>query len=120
MPKDAINKKLLLGSAFAGLLVVAPGLSVTASPTGGSTAKFFQTAQFEVGYRIAHAEDNPAGTGDEETGEPEEEKSSQKGSVSTSSSTTSTTTSGEEKDEGEASSGEKKSQEAKCGAGSCG
>jgi hypothetical protein len=48
MSKDTKNKKLLLGSALAGLMVAAPGLSVT-------TGKFFQTAKLEAGYGLAQA-----------------------------------------------------------------
>jgi hypothetical protein len=55
MSKVSKNKKLLLGSALAGLVLSGPGLSVTANTESG--AKFFQTAQLEVGYRLAGAAD---------------------------------------------------------------
>ncbi len=58
MSIDSKNKKLLLGSALAGLMVAAPGLSVTVTPSGG--AKYFQTAELEVGYRLAEAKKKEA------------------------------------------------------------
>jgi hypothetical protein len=51
MSKSSKQKKLILGSALAGLILAGPGLSVTAT----SNAKFFQTAQLNVGYREAQA-----------------------------------------------------------------
>ena len=51
------NKKLILGSALAGLIVSGPGLSLTATPTTGSGAKYFRTAPLSVGYREARAAD---------------------------------------------------------------
>jgi hypothetical protein len=60
MVKSTMDKKLILGSALAGLILAGPGLSVTATPTGG---KFFQTAQLASGYRLAQAEEKkPAAT----------------------------------------------------------
>lgn len=53
MSKVSKNKKLLLGSALAGLVLSGPGLSVTANTESG--AKFFRTAELEVGYRLAGA-----------------------------------------------------------------
>ena len=53
MSKETNSKKLLLGSALAGLMVAAPGLSVT-------TGKFFQTANLKVGYGLAQAKEAPA------------------------------------------------------------
>ncbi|HKX13213.1 MAG TPA: hypothetical protein VJP40_08675 [bacterium] len=51
--KVSKNKKILLGSALAGLVMAGPGLSVT---TGSASAgKFFQSAELEVGYRVAQA-----------------------------------------------------------------
>ncbi|HCU25158.1 MAG TPA: hypothetical protein DF383_09075 [Deltaproteobacteria bacterium] len=47
------NKKLMLGSALAGLVLAGPGLSVTANSS--SASKFFQTAELHVGYRLANA-----------------------------------------------------------------
>jgi hypothetical protein len=51
MSKSNKDKKFILGSALAGLILAGPGLSVTAT----SNAKFFQTAQLNVGYREAQA-----------------------------------------------------------------
>ena len=48
------DKKLLIGSALAGLMIAGSGISVTASP-----GKFFQTAKLEVGYRVAQQSDRP-------------------------------------------------------------
>ncbi|KAB2838397.1 hypothetical protein F9K50_09345, partial [bacterium] len=58
MSKVSKNKKLLLGSALAGLVLSGPGLSVTANTQSG--AKFFQTAEMTVGYRQARAEEKKA------------------------------------------------------------
>ena len=58
MVKSTKDKKLILGSALAGLILAGPGLSVTATSAG----KFFQTAELKAGYRLAQAEDKPAAT----------------------------------------------------------
>jgi Na+/H+-translocating membrane pyrophosphatase len=55
MSNEINGKKLLLGSALAGLMVAAPGLSVT-------TGKFFQTAKLTVGYGLAQAKEKKAGS----------------------------------------------------------
>lgn len=103
MSKDIKNKKLILGSALAGLMVAAPGISLTAQTQG----KFFQTAQLEVGYRLAQAGEAEDDTGDKGTVEQDEEKKTEEQSDTP-------TTQGEPK-------AEKKGDSSKsCGAGSCG
>jgi len=55
MSKSSKEKKIILGSALAGLILAGPSLSLTANPAGAG--KFFRTAQLSVGYRQAQAAD---------------------------------------------------------------
>jgi len=66
MSKESRNKKLLLGSALAGLIVAGPSLAVTAAPTAANAGKFFQTAELSVGYRVAQAEEKTDDSKDSE------------------------------------------------------
>ncbi len=59
MSEQSKNKKLILGSALAGLVVAGPGVSLTHS------GNFFQTAKLEGGYRLAKAEAKSTSTKDD-------------------------------------------------------
>jgi hypothetical protein len=117
MSKDSTNKKLLLGSALAGLMVTAPGLAVTA----GASGKFFQTAQYKLGYRLAQAAEASTDTANQGTTNHDDQKAVQgSDSPTAGSTTTGTGTTGEKKDIEKTCGGDKKSGEGKCGAGACG
>lgn len=90
--------KILLGSALVGLMIAGPGLSVTAG-------KFFQTAELNVGYRVAQAEEKKDEAKKDEA-KPEEKAEEKK----------------DEKKEEEKKDDKKadKGAAGKCGAGACG
>jgi hypothetical protein len=105
------NKKLILGSVLAGLMVAAPGLSVT-------TGKFFQTAHLKVGYGLAQA----AGQVDDTTteGDPATRGRKVKVEEEAAPAAPAAPTAPAESQPSETKTDKKKSGDKSCGAGSCG